>query len=77
VVLHEVNRRAAHNLMRNVMSWAFVTDVLTLTDWPPRLLSDGSALVAIGVSLMQTTAPGRYAIVLILPECGSTPVSRP
>jgi hypothetical protein len=33
--------------------------------------------VAIGVSLMQTTAPGRYAIVLILPESGSTPVSRP
>jgi hypothetical protein len=28
-------------------------------------------LVAAGVALMQTTAPGRYAVVIILPEPGA------
>jgi len=35
------------------------------------LLSGHSFGVAAGVALMRTTAPGRYAIILILPEPGS------
>ncbi len=51
--------------------WSFVTDDLRNLEWPPRMLSGHTLGVAAGVALMRTTAPGRYAIVLILPEPGS------
>jgi hypothetical protein len=34
------------------------------------MLASYSLSVAIGVALMQTTAPGRYAILVVIPEPG-------
>ena len=69
-VVHDVSSRAANGFGHNVIVWWFVTDDLRAIEWPPELLSGRSLLVSLGVALMQTTAPGRYAVVVILPEPG-------
>ena len=69
-VAHDIANKAAYRFGRNVMVWCFVTDDLHAIAWPPQLLSGRSLLVTLGVALMQTTAPGRYAVIVILPEPG-------
>lgn len=70
-VVHDVSGKAAYSLMRNVSTWWLVTDDLVNLEWPPRLLSGRGLPVALGVALMQTTAPGRFAVIVILPEPGN------
>lgn len=70
LVVHDIASKAANGFGHNVSVWWFITDNLRGVDWPPELLSGRSLLVSLGVALMQTTAPGRYAVVVILPEPG-------
>ncbi|MES1204631.1 MAG: hypothetical protein ABUS79_01720 [Pseudomonadota bacterium] len=69
-IAHDIGNRAAYNVMRNVDTWWFFSDTLAWSEWPPRLLARDGLLVAIGVSLMRTTAPGRHAVFMILLEPG-------
>lgn len=70
VVGNDVADKATHRIMRNTSVWTFHTDSLAINPWPARVLSPYGLTVAIGVALMQTTAPGRYAVVLVIPEPG-------
>jgi hypothetical protein len=70
VVGNDVANKASYRIMRNAYAWTFQTDSLSLKPWPARVLAPYSLAVAIGVALMQTTAPGRYAVVLVSPESG-------
>jgi hypothetical protein len=69
-VASDIGSKAAYTIGRNVETWWFITDDLHNIDWPPRMLSGRSLLVSLGVALMQTTAPGRYAVLAIMPEPG-------
>ena len=69
-VLHQIGSKAANGFGHNVSTWWFVADDLHNLEWPSQLLSGRSLLVSVGVALMRTTAPGRYAVIIILPEPG-------
>jgi hypothetical protein len=69
-VAHQIGSKAANGFGHNVSTWWFVADDLHNLEFPPELLSGRSLLVSVGVALMHTTAPGRYAVVIILPEPG-------
>ena len=70
VSTNDIASQAAYRFGRNVSVWSFVGDALTMKSWPVRMVASHSLSVAIGVALMQTTAPGRYAIFVIIPEPG-------
>ncbi len=70
-VTKQVWRKALDRFGHRVWVWWFVADDLHNLEWPPRMLSGRTLGVAAGVALMRTTAPGRYAIIVILPEPGS------
>ena len=69
-IANDIASQAAHRFGRNTSVWTFRSDGLALKPWPTRMLASYSLSVAIGVALMQTTAPGRYAIVVVIPEPG-------
>ncbi len=69
-VAHQLAEKAAYGFGHNVMVWWFVADDLHNLNWSPQMLSGRNLLVTVGVALMRTTAPGRYAIIVILPEPG-------
>jgi hypothetical protein len=66
----EVVRKAVERFGHYVYVWWAVVDDVHNVTWTPRLLSGRSLGVAVGVALMRTTAPGRYAVVMIMPEPG-------
>jgi hypothetical protein len=70
VVARDIANRAAYQLGRNASVSSFLTDSLTALEWPRYVMDRRPLLVTFGVSLMQTAAPGRYGVVMILPEAG-------
>jgi hypothetical protein len=70
VVAQDIANHAASEFGRNVRTWSFKTDTLTILTWPPSLISSKGLLATVGVALMQTAAAGRYAVVLIMPDAG-------
>jgi hypothetical protein len=66
----EVVRKAVERFGHYVFVWWAVVDDLHNVTWDPRMLSGRGLGVAVGVALMRTTAPGRYAVVMIMPEPG-------
>jgi hypothetical protein len=71
VVGQEVVRKAVDRFGHYISVWWAIVDDLRNVTWNPRLLSGRGLGVAVGVALMRTTAPGRYAVVIILPEPGA------
>ncbi len=69
-VASDIGDKSASSAGRNIEIWWYITDDLHNIDWTPRMLSGRSLLVSVGVALMQTTAPGRYAVLVIMPEPG-------
>ncbi len=69
-IANDIASQTTYRLGRNVSVWTFGSDGLALRPWPTRMLASYSLSVAIGVALMQTTAPGRYAILVVIPEPG-------
>jgi hypothetical protein len=69
-VAHDIASEAVYRFGRNISVWSFRSDGLALKPWPTRMLASYGLSVAIGVALMQTTSPGRYAIVVVIPEAG-------
>ena len=72
MVGQEVVRKAVERFGHYVSVWWAIVDDLRNVTWNPRLLSGRGLGVAVGVALMRTTAPGRYAVVMILPEPGAS-----
>jgi hypothetical protein len=71
VVGQKVVKKAVERFGHYISVWWAVVDDLHNVTWNPRLLSGRGLGVAVGVALMRTTAPGRYAVVIILPEPGA------
>ncbi len=63
-------RKAVERFGHYVYVWWVVVDDLHNVTWTPRMLSGRGLGVAVGVALMRTTAPGRYAVVMVMPEPG-------
>ena len=69
-IANDIASEAVYRFGRNISVWTFRSDGLALKPWPTRMLASYGLSVAIGVALMQNASPGRYAIVVLIPEPG-------